>query len=267
MAKTSPRMIEVAARLARIAEAAPSEAQLLSALRLLAKWRAGMVASTLAKRSGTVVPHGPFAGMDYGVGAAEGGAAARLLGIYEATLAPVFEQVIAGGYGLVIDVGCAEGYYAVGLARRMPGARVMARDSDPRAQDLCRELAALNGVADRVEVGGTLSHASFDLCRAQKTFVLCDIEGGEDALLDPALAPGLTHADLLVEVHEGAARGLLSRLTQRFQRTHTVTRIDRALSPAPLPGWMEELSDLDRLLAYWEWRAKPTPWLWMERRA
>ena len=267
MAKTSPRMIEVAAQLARIAEAAPSEAQLLSALRLLAKWRSGMVATTLAKRSGTVVAHGPFAGMDYGVGAAEGGAAPRLLGIYEASLAPVFERVIAGGYGLVMDVGCAEGYYAVGLARRMPGARVMARDSDLRAQGLCRDLAALNGVAGRVEVGGILTHADFDLCRAQKTFVLCDIEGAEDALLDPALAPGLTHADLLVEVHESGARGLLARLTQRFAATHTVTRIDRALSPAPLPGWMEELSDLDRLLAYWEWRAKPTPWLWMERRA
>ncbi|MBL4928635.1 class I SAM-dependent methyltransferase [Fuscibacter oryzae] len=267
MAKTSPRMIEVAARLARIAEAAPSEAQLLSALRLLAKWRSGMVATTLAKRSGTVVAHGPFAGMVYGVGAVEGGAAPRLLGLYEASLTPVIEKVIGGGYGLVIDVGCAEGYYAVGLARRMPGVRVMARDSDARAQGLCRDLAALNGVADRVEVGGVLTHDDFALCADQKTFVLCDIEGAEDGLLDPALAPGLAHADLLVEVHEGASRGLLARLTQRFAPTHTVTRIDRALSPAPLPGWMEELSDLDRLLAYWEWRAKPTPWLWMERRA
>jgi hypothetical protein len=27
---------------------------------------------------------------------------------------------------------------------------------------------------------------------------------------------------------------------------------------------MQELSDLDRLLALWEWRSGPTPWLWME---
>jgi hypothetical protein len=33
-----------------------------------------------------------------------------------------------------------------------------------------------------------------------------------------------------------------------------------------LPEWMEGLSDMDRLLALWEWRTGPTPWLWMQRR-
>ena len=33
---------------------------------------------------------------------------------------------------------------------------------------------------------------------------------------------------------------------------------------AALPAWMEELPDLDRLIALWEWRSGPTPWLWMQ---
>ena len=48
--------------------------------------------------------------------------------------------------------------------------------------------------------------------------------------------------------------------------THAGQRIGRRIEPAGLPDWMEELGDLDRLLALWEWRAGPTPWLWMVRR-
>lgn len=60
--------------------------------------------------------------------------------------------------------------------------------------------------------------------------------------------------------------GLLALLTDRFAGTHRITRIDRSLRPDLLPDWAETLSDLDRLLLLWEWRAAPTPWLWMERR-
>jgi hypothetical protein len=33
-----------------------------------------------------------------------------------------------------------------------------------------------------------------------------------------------------------------------------------------LPGWMTPLPHLDLLLATWEWRAAPTPWLVMRPR-
>jgi methylase of polypeptide subunit release factors len=49
------------------------------------------------------------------------------------------------GYDRVVDVGCAEGYSAVGFARRLPSVEVLADDIDPKAVDL-----------DRVIVGRTL---------------------------------------------------------------------------------------------------------------
>jgi hypothetical protein len=30
-----------------------------------------------------------------------------------------------------------------------------------------------------------------------------------------------------------------------------------------MPAWLQELAHLDQLLAVWEWRAAPTPWLVM----
>lgn len=256
----------VDAGLARLAAAPPGPDRLAAQLRHLAKWRSAVIANTLIARSGTRIAHGPFAGMDYPVAASEGARTPRLLGIYEASLHPVIEALIARAPAQVLDIGCAEGYYAVGLARRLPASAIHARDTDPKAQALCATLAQRNGVETRLRIGGEVQHADLALCNDAPTFILCDIEGAEGDLLDPTLAPALTRADILVEVHEGMRPGLLAALTQRFTPSHRVTRIDRTLRPDLLPDWAETLSDLDRLLMLWEWRASPTPWLWMEAR-
>jgi hypothetical protein len=252
--------------LRQLAADPPDAAQLAIALRHLAKWRSGVIANTLAKRSGTTVLSGPFKGMTYAVRASEGSRSARLIGAYEASLAPVIDQIVARNYDLVIDVGCAEGYYAVGLARRMPRAKIMARDDNPKAQTLCRELAAANTVADRVKIDGRMTHADFAICATTRAVVICDIEGAERGLLDPTQAPGLLHADILVECHDCLQPGLSQLIAARFAATHDVQIINRKLDDTGLPDWMESLSDLDRLIALWEWRIGPTPWLWMVRK-
>lgn len=257
---TPPPFVE---QVTRLLAGNPSNRQLDSALRILAKWRSHLIEETLLRREGDTVLSGPFQGMHYGVRATEGARVARLLGCYEASLAPVIEEIIARAYPLVIDIGSAEGYYAVGLARRMPGSRILARDQNTKAQASCAELARLNDVADRVQIGGEVQHADFAMCRNQPTVIICDIEGAERALLDPKAAPELKHADILVECHERITPGITQDLQARFRATHTITRLDRTLDSSALPRWMDSLSDLDRALALWEWRGGPTPWLWM----
>lgn len=207
---------------------------------------------------------GPFEGLNYDTQASEGARIPRLLGCYEATLHPIFEEIIEAEPSLIIDIGCAEGFYAIGLALRLPNAIVWARDANDAAQEKCSALADLNGVAGRVKVGGELTHADFDICRAQHTVVICDIEGAEAQLMDPEKAKGLRRADILIEVHEtGSETSLLETLTERFAQTHSAKQLYRHASTDCLPNWMEGLSDMDRLLALWEWRSVPTPWLWL----
>lgn len=250
-----------------ILAAEPDVRRLNRALRHLAKWRYQLIDNTLVARSGNTVMGGPFAGMKYEVLASEGARVARVLGVYETSLVPIIEGIIARQVPVILDVGCAEGYYAVGLARRMPSTVIHARDINPRARALVAELAAKNDVSDRVVIGGEVGYADFDLCRQQETVVICDIEGAEDKLMDPLAAPGLAHADILVEVHDVFSPGLTDRIAARFEATHTITRIGRHLDTSTLPAWTEELGDLDRLLMLWEWRGGPTPWLWMESKA
>lgn len=264
---SSPMAVAVKRRLVDLLAGDPTPAALNASLRHLAKWRAQFLENALVQRSGDRVLSGPFKGLRYAVRASEGSRNARLIGCYEACLHPVIETIIAGDYGLVVDVGSAEGYYATGLAMRMPGARVMARDVDPKARDACAAMAQANGLAGRVEIGGEVTHGDFAVCAAQKTVVFCDVEGAEGELLDPALAPGLKAADILVEVHEGMRPGLLALLTERFAPSHDVARFDRRIDDTGMPDWTRSLGDLDRMLLMWEWRSTPTPWLWMTRKA
>ena len=262
----SPLTRRVWSDLQRHLTADPSPEGLARALRHLAKWRAHLLTNTHRARSGDRIAQGPFAGMVYDVAASEGGALPRLLGTYEAALHPVIAEIVAARPARIIDLGCAEGYYAVGLARLLPETEIIARDSDPTARERCARLAAANGVAERIAIGGAVDAEALNTLLTPGAVLICDIEGGEDALLDPGAVPALAGADILVEAHDCFHPGLAARLAARFAATHDVRRIERSAPAAPLPDWMDALSDLDRALALWEWRAGPTPWLWMRAR-
>lgn len=239
-----------------------------NALRLLAKWRSALIQNTLLTHHGTVVMDGPFKGMRFLPHSAEGCHIPKLLGCYEQPLVPHVERAVVSGYGTVLNIGCAEGYYAVGMARRMPASRVMAFDLNPRAQETCKQLAHENDVSSRVQVAGAFRLADFAAFTAQRVLVLCDIEGAERELLDPAAAPALAGMDLIVESHECLVPGVTKTLIDRFESTHEITTVDddgqrQLASP---PTWFLQLAHLDQLLSTWEWRSGPTPWLVMRSR-
>jgi hypothetical protein len=50
----------------------------------------------------------------------DGDQASKLLGLYEKELEPALETVVQSKPDAVIVVGCAEGFYALGLARLIP---------------------------------------------------------------------------------------------------------------------------------------------------
>lgn len=240
--------------------------ELEKVLRQLAKWRSQVIANTLVAKHGSTILQGPFAGMAYVDRATEGALAPRLLGTYESELHPHILAFAAEGLDCVIDIGCAEGYYAVGLARLMPASTIHAHDIDPKARDACAALARANAVEARVRIGGEFTPGDFEAFAGRRVLVFVDAEGAEDHLLDPALSPALKGMNLIVETHGGVRPGVLARLTERFAASHEVLRVDQQGKAAVLPDWLGDLSHLDQLLAVWEWRAKPTPWLVMRPR-
>lgn len=242
-----------------------SENSLENLLRLLGKWRSVLIQNTLVTRSGTTVLQGPFKGLNFSNQSAEGCHIAKLLGTYEQPLQPFIDMVIQNKYDTIIDIGCAEGYYVAGFALRCPKTRIIACDTNPKAQVACAEIASKNSVLDRVTVRGTFEHNDFNQYYNTNTLVFCDIEGAELELLDVSLAPALKTLNIIVESHECLRPGITRSLIQRFSETHDITVVrDNGqrvlLNP---PDWFVQIAHLDQLLAVWEWRSGPTPWLVM----
>ena len=245
----------------------PSADALYNLLRLLGRWRSLMLSNTYIARHGAKIWGGPFAGMEYVSAATEGALIPRLLGTYESELHPHIRRFAEEGLDCVIDVGCAEGYYAVGLARMMPQVTVHAYDIDERARAACAELAAKNGVSDRVLIGGEFKPDGFEAFAGKRALVMLDAEGAELDVLQPALSPALAGMNLIVETHDVYRPGALATMVERFSPTHDIVEVRQEQKTYDPPPWFRDLTHLDQLLAVWEWRAAPTPWLVMRPKA
>jgi hypothetical protein len=177
---------------------------------------------------GLQVRHGPLKGMFYlpGLEATSGDLVAKLLGAYEAELHPVLEQWVAAAPDRILDVGSAEGYYAVGLAHAMPGTTVYAYDIDQSARARCAQLAALNEATERVVIEGECTPQSLNDHPESGVALLSDCEGYERILLDPVIAPRLAGWRILVELHEFLDEGITETLRGRFAQTHDVEVIE-----------------------------------------
>lgn len=168
---------------------------------------------------------GIFQGLQLPLAGSWGGLSARLAGTYEKEIASELEGVIAARPPLVIDVGAAEGYYALGLARALPQSVVYAFDIDRRARRLCAAGAKANSLAN-VRIRGRVNAPVLRHLLQPGALVISDCEGYERELLDPNRVPGLREATVLVELHEFVSPGLTSEVLARFRDTHNCMLID-----------------------------------------
>jgi len=214
------------------------------------------------------VASGPFRGMHYRVTSLNSAWYPKAIGLYERELHDVIEECIQGQPDLIVDVGAAEGYYAVGLALRLPNARVVAFEASDH--DSIRELADRNGVMNRIEILGLCDLGSLAnaLTGSDNTLLVMDIEGTESVLLDPAYVPTLRTATILVESHDIFLPGISRLLCDRFKRTHSIQLIearppDAADLPMKIPRHLG--CDLTQYVVSLMWeRPLPMHWLYMK---
>jgi hypothetical protein len=236
--------------------------------RVRMRWFLSVIAPANAeyvRRYGLSVRRGPLEGMRYlnGLERTSGDLIAKVSGTYEREIYPALEAWLSDPPSLVLNVGCAEGYYAVGLARALPSASVIAYDISARARSQCAEMARLNDVTGRLSIEGECTPATLATMPPAGVALLCDCEGYEKTLLDPQLAPILRGWRILVELHDFIDPTITDTITARFAASHDVELIPS------VPPDSTGLAEFDFMTSRQRWAAlteRPVAMSWADMR-
>ena len=233
------------------------------------------ITALIQHQTDMTVQTGPFAGMrlspDFFWG--DGDLASKLLGTYEQELHLFLSRMASRRYGAIVNIGCAEGYYAVGATRLFPGTKVFAFDTDPRALDILARNVRLNEVEAAVEAGGVCTPETLiNLAEAHgPLLVICDCEGNEvplfsDLATQAAIQTSLRHSDLIIECHDFLNSISTAQCLATFSATHLVENVySGGRNPNVFP-FLSGLSDTARWIAVCENRPCLMNWLLCQSR-
>ncbi len=231
------------------------------------------LARSLFDHFGGTVAYGPMKGFrldpESSWNAADLGS--KMFGLYEQEVLGLLEKR-RGDKDILVNLGAADGYYGVGMAKSGGFARTICYVATDAGRQVIAKTATLNGVADRVDIRGEagstfpdeLAADGIDLARC---LVLCDIEGGEFDILTPACLARLKQSILLIELHEfmvddgdAKAKKLIEDLGRVFNLTF-VTMGARDLSGFPE---LINVNETDRRLICSEGRGRLMTWVFCE---
>ena len=234
---------------------------------------AELVAGYLRERYDDRVAHGPFKGMQLSRQAWWGtkDASSKLLGVYERQVQEQLET-FASQASVLIDIGAADGYMAIGAVRSGLYERAICFEISESGRRRLQENAETNGVSERIEIFGEASRETLCplLADTANAVILCDIEGAEFELLSEDVLEAARDVRLIVELHDPfVANGtelraaLLDRASRGFD-TAILKGADIQLSRYPE---LDRFNDTQRLLAFSEGRGRAMEWLVLTPRA
>lgn len=214
-------------------------------------------------------PHvlgGPFKGMVYENRTYFGPVTPRWMGCYEKELHSVILSIKDYLPECVVDIGSAEGYYSIGLARMLPSANVFSYETNPLSIWQQRSLKMLNKVSN-LQIRRYCSQEELCTYASKRSFILSDIEGCELDLFTEKVVVALANAVVLIELHcyrEVTVESVTSTLEQRFAATHSIQYI------APEPRTAKDIEiehpeSFDKksiVSAMNEYRSQPQKWMY-----
>ena len=177
-------------------------------------------------KNSLVVLNGPFSGMKYPSLKSFGSVIfPKLLGSYEKEIEVFINYIKNQDYKNIIDIGCAEGYYAVGLGMKLKKAKVLAFDTDKYAQKQCKKLAKLNNV--EININGLFTKALYEkYTQNKKSLIIMDCEGYEKNLIDNEIASKHQNCDFLIEAHDFIDISITDHILNAFRMTHKIEIIE-----------------------------------------
>lgn len=213
------------------------------------------------------VARGPFAGLKYPGNLHHwNDPFAKLLGTYEAELHDALRHFAGQHYRSIVNIGFAEGFYLVGLARQHPHAELWGFDIDQAAHRICADLARLNNIAPaRLHLAEAATADHLRPALAHAALVVCDCEGFEATLFTRETAALWCHADLLIECHDFIIPDVTASLVALLEATHEVQVVSSASTESKLddvaPSARAVFSREELLQLVHEGRPCPMTWI------
>ena len=230
--------------------------------------RKKVISERLATRFGAnpTVRSGPFRGLLYpNLRSAGSALVPKLLGTYEAELHRTIHSFRQIAFSTILDVGCAEGYYAVGLARLFPATPIRAYDISKTARELCSAMARANR-ANHVAIFGNCDRRELlSLPSVGRNLIISDCEGYEKELFDSTVARHLSASYFLIELHDFKDWSISSTLSSLFAQTHEIELIpsvsDREKARCYVSPLLDACDQFEREVAFAENRPDFMQWL------
>ena len=182
------------------------------------------------------VQAGPFKGLKLDSNPSWGTAdqASKLLGIYEQEVMNEVFKTSSLAKRHFIDLGAADGYYAIGglLKNRFELADCF--EIDPLSQKCIQKNSEINNVMEFVKVHGEATEEFFKEvhCHSgwKNVFILCDVEGAEFDIFTATTLEAIKGATILIEIHNWIEdfwpkyEGLLHRAASNY-KISTLSRV------------------------------------------
>lgn len=211
------------------------------------------------------VLNGPFQGLKYpSLDITEATLVPKIVGSYESQLHTILQRIFDTPYSDIIDVGCAEGYYAVGFASRMPNTTIHCFDVNESDLNFCRRMAKHNNLNNLIYNNLCTQATLINFNFKGRGLIFSDCEGFELELFTEEVVGKLTNVDVLVELHDNVNPIISSEILMRFQHTHNFQVINNLnVDVAELTG-LEQLSEKDKEFAVFEHRGGINKNIFME---
>jgi precorrin-6B methylase 2 len=176
---------------------------------------------TLYKKNyGFVVSAGLFKNLKYIQKAIGSEFLVKLIGCYEEEVQIEIEKLLKiNNYNKLIDIGCAEGFYLVGIGHLFPKIDLVGYDIEEEALKLTKELYAKNKLKNKLKLEKKCTHMKLNKEINTDSLIICDCEGFEDYILNTNKV-NFKNSDLVVEIHKFENKNFINEIIKRFEKTH-----------------------------------------------
>jgi precorrin-6B methylase 2 len=179
---------------------------------------------------GGVVKYGPFKGLkldeDTWWGKLDLGS--QCLGLYEKELLNEIEAISEDKYQTFIDIGAADGYYAVGMLTSKKVRKTICFEQAQKGRDAILSKWDKNGSVGDLSIHGEASISTLSMLKkseVKNSITLIDIEGGEFDLLNMETLKLLSSSIVFIEIHNWVDE-FLKRYATLLREASTLFQIE-----------------------------------------